>query len=184
MTRSALSHGIVSIALASIFSLSAAAQQKSLGEVARQARKDKPSEPTTKVITNDDLGSSVPVRADADDSDAKPEADKNAKPEPSPADKAKAEEAKAKAQKDMQDQISAQRDKVTQLQNDIDKLQQQTRQRASNFYADAGTRLRDPKKYADDMQKDKDDVASKQKELEDAKTKLEQLEDQARKAEQ
>ena len=181
MTRSGLSHGIVAIAFASLFSLSAAAQQPTLGDLARQARKNKPTEPTTKVITNDDLSSSASTRGSADDSDAKPEPDKNAKPaESSAEEKAKREEEKAKAAKDLQDQIAAQRDKIAKLQSDIESLQQQSKQRASNYYTDAGTRLRDPKKYADDIQKDKDDVAAKQKELEDAKTKLGQLEDKAR----
>jgi chromosome segregation ATPase len=181
MTRSGLSHVIVAIAFASLFSLSAAAQQPTLGDLARQARKNKPTEPTTKVITNDDLRSSAPTRSSADDSDAKPEPDKNAKPaEPSAEEKAQREEEKAKAAKDLQDQIAAQREKISKLQSDIESLQQQSKQRASNYYTDAGTRLRDPKRYADDIQKDKDDLAVKQKELEDAKSKLEQLEDKAR----
>ena len=185
MTRSALFHGIVAIAFASPFSLSAAAQQPSLGDLARQARKNKPTEPTTKVITHDDLSSSAPARVTTDDSDSNPEADKTAKPaEPTAADKAKSQEEKAKAQKELQDQIAAQRDKITKLQSDIDNLQQQSRQRASNYYTDAGTRLRDPKKYADDVQKNKDGTAAKQKELEEAQTKLAELEDKARKAEQ
>jgi len=185
MTRSALFNGIASIALASFFSLSAAAQQPSLGDLARQARKNKPTEPSTKVITNDDLrsGAIAPEQATSTD-EPKPDTEKAKSSEPSPADKAKAEEEKAKAAKDRQDQIAAERDKITKLQSDIDNLQQQSKQRASNYYSDAGTRLRDPKKYADDVQKDKDDIASKQKELEDAKIKLEQLEDQASKAEQ
>jgi len=184
MTRSAFYHGLVSLPLALFLTLSAAAQQKSLGEVARQARKDKPAEPTTKVITNDDLRSGAISPEPATPADESNRGAENAKPaEPSAKAKAKSEEEKAKAAKDLQDQISAQRDKITQLQSDIDKLQQQSKQRASNYYTDAGTRLRDPKKYADDVQKDKDDISAKQKELEDAKTKLAQLEDQARKAE-
>lgn len=187
MTRSALFHGIVAIAFASLlFSLSAAAQQPSLGDLARQARKNKPTEPATKVITNDDLRSgAIEPPATTDDSDSNPEADKTAKPaEPTAADKAKSQEEKAKAQKELQDQIAAQRDKIAKLQSDIDNLQQQSRQRASNYYTDAGTRLRDPKKYADDVQKDKDNTAAKQKELEEAQTKLAELEDKARKAEE
>ena len=181
MTRSGLPHGIVAIAFASFFSLSAAAQQPSLGELARQARKNKPTEPTTKVITNDDVRSgAIEPSTSSDDSESKTEAEKNPKAEPSAADKAKSEEEKAKAAKDLQDQIAAQRDKIAKLQSDIDNLQQQSKQRASNYYTDAGTRLRDPKKYADDIQKDKDDLAAKQKELEDARTKLAELEDKAR----
>jgi predicted RNase H-like nuclease (RuvC/YqgF family) len=185
MTRSVSHPGIVVLAFASVFTLSAIAQQPSLGDLARQARKNKPTEPTTKVITNDDLrsGAIAPDPTTSTD-ESKPAAEDGKSSEPSPADKAKAEEEKAKAAKNLQDQIAAERDKITKLQSDIDNLQQQSKQRASNYYADAGTRLRDPKKYADDVQKDKDDIAAKQKELEAAQTKLEQLEDQARKAEQ
>lgn len=181
MTRFALYPGIVVLAFGFVFSLSAIAQQPSLGDLARQARKNKPTEPSTKVITNDDLrsGAIAPEPATSTD-EAKPDAEKAKSSESSPADKVKAEEEKAKAAKDRQDQIAAERDKITKLQSDIDNLQQQSKQRASNYYSDAGTRLRDPKKYADDVQKDKDDLAAKQKELEDAKTKLGELEDKAR----
>src|SRR5690348_13851629 len=99
MTRSALYPGIVVLAFGFVFSLSAIAQQPSLGDLARQARKNKPTEPSTKVITNDDLrsGAIAPEPATSTD-EPKPDTEK-AKSEPSPADKAKAEEEKAKAAK-------------------------------------------------------------------------------------
>ncbi|HWC16029.1 MAG TPA: hypothetical protein VG498_03415, partial [Terriglobales bacterium] len=54
--------------------------------------------------------------------------------------------------------------------------------RASNYYGDAGTRLRNESKYVEDDRKSREAIAAKQKQLDDAKTKLEQMKDDARKA--
>jgi len=54
--------------------------------------------------------------------------------------------------------------------------------RASSYYGDAGNRLRNPQKYADDDRKYRDDIAAKQKAVSDAKTELENMKEQARKA--
>ena len=190
MTRSIFIRSLVALSLAWSLGTSAAAQQ-SLGEAARQVRKNKPSEPTTKVITNDDLSSNR-TRVSADGSGPNSGEGEN-QPKPAEAtgndtakaeaEKAKTEEEKAKEQS-LPEKISAERDKTTKLQGDIATLQEQIKQRASNYYGDAGTRLRDPKKYADDVQHDKDQLAAKQKELEEAKTKLGQLEDESRKSDQ
>src|SRR5690348_548466 len=65
------------VALGCVFATLSAAQQ-SLGDAARAARKNKPSEPTTKVITNDDFGRPwVSLNPDSDNTAAKSDSDKD-----------------------------------------------------------------------------------------------------------
>jgi hypothetical protein len=162
----------------------AAVAQQSLGEVARQVRKNKPAEPTTKVITNDELRSSgglalpddVAAPAAASDQEAKPDADKE-KPKAS-----LSADDQGKLDKEWQDKISAQKNQIALLERELDVLQRESKLRVSNYYADAGTRLRNQKQYAEDDRKYQNDIAAKQKAIEDAKATLEQMRDEARKA--
>ena len=172
------------------FLVAGAAAQQSLGDAAREARKNKPSEPTTKVITNDELRSSGGLAlpdygtTPADDKDAKANSEAKADADKDK-DKPKASlsaDDQAKLDKDWQDKISKQKDQIALLERELDVLQRETKLRASNYYGDAGTRLRDPQKYADDDRKSRSDIAAKQKELDDAKANLEQMRDDARKA--
>ena len=164
-------------------SLLGSAVAQSLGEAARKVRKNKPTEPTTKVITNDDLKSSgglaLPDAAPAaSDKEAKPDEDKDkekAKASLSPDDQAKLD-------KEWQEKISAKQDQIALLERELDVLQRENKLRATNYYADAGTRLRDEKKYAEDDRKYQGDIAAKQKAIDDAKAELDQMREQARKA--
>ena len=164
------------------FTLSTAAvAQQSLGEAARELRKNKPPEPTTKVITNDDLGPSVPLTPtkDSDKADSAKKSDSgnsDKKKEASSADD------QAKLDKEWEDKIAAQKDQIALLERELDVLQRETKLRASNYYADAGTRLRNEQKYVEQDRKSRDEIAAKQKAIEDAKSKLEQLREEARKA--
>ena len=168
---------------------SSAVGQQSLGDVARKARKNKPAEPTTNVITNDTLG--VPTKP-VDDSASAGTASDSEKPGDSKADdkdknKDKAAEKKsgddqAKIDKEWGDKISAQKDSIALLERELDVLQRENKLRAATFYADAGNRLRDEKKYADDDRKYRDQIDAKQKAIDDAKSKLDQMRDDARKA--
>ena len=179
-----------------IISASAMAQQ-SLGDVARQANKDKSPGPTTKVYTNDDLRAGAPVDKSADSSEASAtdasatdkagdgKEAKDANDEDKDKDKAKksdSPEDQAKLDKEWADKIQAQKDSIALLERELDVLQRENKLRASSYYGDAGTRLRDEKKYADDDRKYRDQIDAKQKELDDAKTKLEDMRDEARKA--
>lgn len=176
------------------FLIAGAAAQQSLGDAAREARKNKPSEPTTKVITNDELRSSGGLAlpdygtTPADDKDAKADSEAKAaadKDKDKDKDKPKASlsaDDQAKLDKDWQDKISKQKDQIALLERELDVLQRENKLRASNYYGDAGTRLRDPQKYADADRKSQSDIAAKQKEIDDAKANLEQMRDDARKA--
>lgn len=186
-----------------IISASAMAQQ-SLGDAARQASKDKSPGPTTKVYTNDDLKAGAPPAQTPSDAsqtsatetnaaatdkaataDGKEAKDKEAKDEDKDKDKAKksdSPEDQAKLDKEWADKIQGQKDSIALIERELDVLQRENKLRAADYYADAGTRLRDEKKYADDDRKYRDQIDAKQKELDDAKTKLDEMRDEARKA--
>jgi hypothetical protein len=176
------------VGLAGCVTVSAAAQQ-SLGDAARKARQNRPAEPTTRVITNDDIAtgassSRAPETYNSTGSTAE-EAGKSS-PEAKTGDEPKtagaAGDDPAKLDKDWQEKIGAQKEKVALLERELDVLQRENKLRASNYYSDAGSRLRDEKKYAEDDRKYRDQIAEKQKQIDDAKTKLEQMKDDARKA--
>ena len=183
MKHSFLFRSVLIFGLSIIFAAAVFGQQQSLGDAARQARKNKQAEPAKKVITNDDL---APAKSGSDTSSsssqaAAPAAD--ASKEKSSDDKAKLSgDDQAKLDKEWQDKISAQKDQIALLERELDVLQRENKLRAASYYADAGNRLRDEKKYAEEDRKYQDDIAAKQKAIDDAKTKLEQMKDDARKA--
>ena len=172
---------LVFLAFGCTFSVVSAAQQ-SLGDAARQARRNKPPEPTTRVITNDDFGRPwVSINSDTSDN-AISDADKNKAQENAKEKKKTAAEEQAQLDKQWKARIDSQNERISLLERELDVLQRENRQRATNYYGDAGNRLRNPGKYAEDERQYRDNIASKQKELEDAKTELENLREEARKA--
>lgn len=175
----------------------AAAQDESLGDAARQARMRKTSPAATeKVYTNDNLptsggigiaaltpnplnsaSSSTASTQAATDTSANA-ADKKLKatsPEDSP-------EARQKVYDDWKSKIDDQKKEISQLERELNVMQREAQIRAAVFYADAGTQLRDSKKYADESRQAQQDLDGKQKALADAKQELSDLQDQARQA--
>ncbi len=61
-------------------------------------------------------------------------------------------------------------------------MQREQKLRATSYYADAGNRLRDSKRYTDEQQKFNEDIDRKKKELDAAKAELEKIKEEARKA--
>jgi hypothetical protein len=170
---------LVIVSVLTLVLAAAAMAQQSLADRARQLRKNKPAQPSTKVITNDTLG------VKPAENTAAPSTDNTA----SDKEKAEAEKTKtlsaeeqAKLDKEWQEKIDAQKDQIALLQRELDVLQRENKLRVANYYADAGTYLRDPKKSADEQRKYQDDIAAKQKELDDAKAKLDQMHEDAHKA--
>ena len=157
-----------------LLALPAVAQQ-SLGDVARELRKDK--KPTnSKVYTNDNLPTSGGLSMTS--------------PPPAPekvADKDKAEAApsaddRKRAEEEWRKKVDDQKKQIAQLDREIDLMQREYKLRAAVYYADAGNALRDGKKWADDERKYQSDLAEKQKALADAHQKLDDTREQARKA--
>jgi hypothetical protein len=174
-------HKLVILAFGCTFTALAAAQQ-TLGDAAREARKNKPPEPTTKVVTNDDFGRPwVSINPDSSDEANKPDADKD-KDKNKEKEKKSQVEQQAELDKAWRARIAAQNEKISILERELDVLQRENRLRASSYYGDAGNRLRNPGKYAEDDRKYREDIAAKQKSIEDAKTELDNMREQARKA--
>ncbi|MGA9209066.1 MAG: hypothetical protein WB347_14775 [Terriglobales bacterium] len=166
--------------------LGAAAQSEPLGDAARAARKE-PRPAAKKVYTNDNLPTEAsisvvgppPVEAAEPKSAAQPSDEKQ---KPSQKD-SKAEEKKAsQGEQALPDQLSDQKKKIAGLEKELDLLQREYKLQIADYYADAGTQLRDPKKWTEDEIKFRTDIAEKQKQLDEAKAELQDMEEQAHKA--
>ena len=157
----------------------ALAQAQSLGDLARQARKEQRPQ-AKRVVTNDDIAMSSQASAAP-----QPAAGESSKP-------ASAEAAKdqpivtpdqaAKLNAEWQAKANEQKKNISQLEREIDVAQREFKLRAAVYYADAGNALRDPKKWAEEDRKYQADMADKQKQLNEAKQKLDDIRDNARKA--
>ena len=181
MKHSSIVTTLVTITFGCLLTISASAQ--SLGDAARKARQNKPAEPTTKVITNDDI--STPSSRTTDTVYNTPESSSGATTKPAEDDKKKNEApaaAQDKLDKAWKEKFAAQKEAIAGLEKELATLQHDAQTRASNYYGDAGTRLRNEAKYAEDERKSRETIVTKQKQLDDAKAKLEQMKDEARKA--
>jgi hypothetical protein len=149
-------------------------QAQSLGDAARANRKNKRQTPK-RVITNDDIRRASAVSDDSS-TDSQPAADTDAPADSAPSDadaiKAKQDEWKAR--------FAEQKTAIAGLTKEIDILQRENRLRAASYYADAGSRLRDEKKFAEEDRRFKDEIEAKQGELATAKQRLEEMQDEAR----
>ena len=180
----------------------------SLGEYARQVRKDPDSTAKPKVFDNDNLpredklsivgqpaapaaGSDTDAKAtqaeNSTPSDAKPGADnKTASPEKAPLTSTpKApddDKTKENAVKQWADKLAAQKDQIDLLTRELDVLQREYQIRAAAMYADAGNRMRNSGDWDKQDAQYKQQIADKQKAIEDAKQKLEDTQEDARKA--
>jgi hypothetical protein len=169
----------------------AGGQAQSLGEAARKARKDKAApSPTQKVYTNENLPSGPLSVATVNDGE-KPRPQENADGEAMPSeasreqDAANSEATPAGGKQDYsawQPRIAEQKNKVALLERELGVLEREYRLRVAVFYADAGTRLRDDRKFADADRQYKSDMETKKNALAAAKQQLEDLREEARKA--
>ncbi len=183
----------------------------SLGDYARQVRKDPGGTSKPKVYDNDNLpredklsvvgqtpatttanvaaqtDSTAPAEATKPGSDSKTETqDKSATTPKAPsgaAPTAAEEEAnKATADKQWADKIAAQKDQIDLLGRELDVLQREYQIRAAAMYADVGNRMRNSADWDKQDTQYKQQIADKQKAVDDAKQKLEDLQEEARKA--
>jgi hypothetical protein len=201
----------ISIFLATLASV-AVAQDASLGDIARQTRKQKGQKaPAAKKYDNDNLPAddkiSVVGQAPAESADATPPATGG---EPVPAaesadktpaagsgenapaqkstnaeDKKSANDEQAQKQqifKEWQKKIHEQQNQIDMLTHEIDLANREYRLRAAAFYADAGNRLRNAVAWDKEDAQFKDQMSDKQKKLDDTKKQLEDLQEQARRA--
>ena len=179
------------VLLATAFLLQSAVAQESLGDAARRARMQKPAPaPGTRVYDNETIpsrggigvasvsGMPTPANTTESSSSTGEKAASNAKP----AEAATSEEDRKKQTEEWKSKLDEQKAEISRLEREWNVLQREAQIKAAVFYADAGTQLRDSKKYADEVRQNQSDTQSKQQALADAKQKLGDLEDQARKA--
>jgi hypothetical protein len=174
---------------------------QSLGEYARQVRKEPDGKPKKKVFDNDNLpkedklsvvgNAPAPAAEAAAPAESKPAETANAAPgsQPKaeagapPADTSKMDQAqKEAAWKQWGDKIAAQQETIDLLTRELDVLQREYQIRAAAMYADVGNRLRNSGDWDKQDAQYKQQIADKQKALDDAKQKLEDLREEARKA--
>ncbi len=176
----------------------------SLGDYARQVRKDPGTTSKPKVFDNDNLptedklsvvGAAPTTTADnsapADNAapaaaDTKAATDTKAAPGekegPSAAKTTTDDAAKAAAQKQWADKLTAQKEQIDLMARELDVLQREYQIRAAAMYADAGNRMRNSGDWDKQDAQYKQQIADKQKALDEAKQKLDDLQEDARKA--
>ncbi len=161
------------------------AQTESLGDYAREVRKERAKEPpASKKFDNDNLprNESLSVVGNAPAEPDKAAQDNSAQDSKDKSDASKDDEEKAKAEKEWKDKLAAQKDQISLLSRELDVLQREYRLRAAAFYADAGDRLRNSGKWDQQDKQYKQQIADKQKTLDDANKQLADMEEQARRA--
>src|SRR6201987_6012882 len=172
---------------------------QSLGQYARQVRKEPDSKGKPKVFDNDNLpktdklsvvgNATAPAPEPAaegkpaETANATAENEAKAQAATPPTDTSKMDQAaKEAAWKQWGDRIADQQKQIDLIQRELDVLQREYQVRAAAMYADVGNRLRNSADWDKQDAQYKQQIADKQKELEHAKQKLEELQEQARKA--
>jgi hypothetical protein len=175
-----------------VFSLTICAAAQSVADAAKQP---KPAKKAAKVYTNDEIPSAdiskdapaakVADAAKTDDASA----DKDAKAEAKSADGDKSAEKKEaspddakKLEDEWKAKIATQKQKIADNERELQLTDREYKLRSAVFFADAGNRLRDDKKWSDTERKYKEDMARLQQDLSSNKVKLEGLREEARKA--
>ena len=171
---------------------------ESLGDYARQVRKEPDAKPKKKVFDNDNLpkedklsvvgNAPAPGAEAAAPAESKPAESANAAPAKAeagapPADTSKMDQAgKEAAWKQWGDRLKAQQETIDLLTRELDVAQREYQIRAAAMYGDVGNRLRNSADWDKQDAHYKQQISDKQKALDDAKQKLEDLREEARKA--
>lgn len=176
----------------------------SLGEYARQIKKESGTSAKPKVFDNDNLPKqdklSIVGAAPASDqngdeakqddtvsstssNEAKGTPDANAADQkPATGNAEQDEAAKQAAWKQWGERIKSQKDQIDLATRELNVLQREYQIRAAAMYADVGNRLRNSADWDKQDQQYKQQIADKEKAVDDAKQKLDDLEEEARKA--
>jgi len=182
---------------------------QSLGDYARQIRKENGTTAKPKVFDNDNLpkqdtlsivGTPTPAQdtaseTKADDASAQTSApsDSSAKTQSNAGSEDKSaangaasgpedEATKQAAWKQWAERLKAQQDQIDLLNRELDVLQREYQLRAAAMYGDIGNRLRNSADWDKQDANYKQQIADKQKAVDDAKQKLDDLQEEARKA--
>jgi hypothetical protein len=171
---------------------------QSLGDYARQVRKEPDAKPKKKVFDNDNLpkedklsvvgNAPAPGAEAAAPAESKPAETANSAPAKAeagapPADTSKMDQTqKEAAWKQWGDRLKAQQETIDLLTRELDVVQREYQIRAAAMYGDVGNRLRNSADWDKQDAQYKQQIGDKQKALDDAKQKLEDLREEARKA--
>jgi len=176
---------IVFLIVAAIVSISTLTAQ-TLADRARELRKEKRTPSANeKVYTNETLNlrpaqgigeTKSDAKATDTKGDAKAEADEDAPPKATP------EEEKAALAADLKGKIESAKAELATIQRELDIATREQKLRTAQYYADAGNRLRDERRFVDEERKTQQDIADKQKKIADATALIESLRNQARRA--
>lgn len=170
--------------------------QLSLGEVARKTRSQQKApaiarfddESLRRTASASDPSPAATDETKAGDDSKKDDSTKDdTKKDAAQAGKAPGGQEKEKQDKkskaaDLGKKIEDQQKEVNSLKRELDILQREQRLRAAAFYGDAGTRLRDQGKFAEDSKQEQDQIDGKKQALDTAQQKLGDLQEEARKA--
>jgi len=177
---------------------SSAGQSTSLGDYARQIRKEPDAKSKPKVFDNDNLpkedklsvvgkpreNAEAPEEQKPEETAAPAAGTENKPQAPTPgADTSKMDEAaKQAAWKQWGDKLASQQETIDLLTRELDVLQREYQIRAAAMYADAGNRLRNSGNWDKQDAEYKQQIADKQRALDEAKQRLEDMREEARKA--
>lgn len=161
----------------------------SLGDYARQVRKDPEAKSKPKVFDNDNLPreerlSIVGKPAESADGAPAPKTEES-QGAAAPADGTNPPTDQANKQaawKQWGDKLESQQKQIDLLQRELDVLQREYQIRAAAMYGDAGNRLRNSADWDKQDAQYKQQIADKQKALDDAKQKQGEMQEDARKA--
>ena len=160
---------------------------QTLADRARELRKEKRTPSANeKVYTNESL-SLRPAPAiseksgDGKAADAKP-ADKAAAAEADEEAALTPDEQKAALAADLKGKIDSAKSELATLQRELEIASREQKLRTAQYYADAGNRLRDERKFVEEENRNRTEMAEKQKKIADTSALIENLRSQARRA--
>lgn len=166
-----------------------AVAQDSLADAARAAQKNRKPKPANEVVyTNDNIPTSsgmvstvgqAPAAAtpSGSDKDAKP-GDKTAAAKDQAA--GASDEDKKKLEEEWRKKFAAARSDLELLQREYDVAQKEHQLQAAAFYADAGTRLRDDRRWADQERDFQATMAAKKSKIDAQKQKIDDMTEELR----
>lgn len=185
-------------------STTSASSGASLGDYAKQVRKNPGATSKPKVFDNDNLPKDDKLSIVGNATETSSEESSTAKTEeqaaPTGENKAQAPNGEAAAAsgttktpeqeqadkeaawKQWGEKISSQKEQIDLLARELDVLQREYQLRAAAIYGDAGNRLRNQADWDKQDAQYKQQIADKQKAVDDAKQKLEDMQEDARKA--
>jgi hypothetical protein len=172
---SAIATAVIALTLSAL----AQTQTPTVADIARANRKTKSS--SSPVLTNESLSLRA---APPDTTPSTASASEAAKADAKAADKSTGDTAedRQKMIEEWKGKIDSQKNSIAQLQRELDLATRENKLRAAAYYGDAGTRLRDSQKAAEDDKKFQAESAEKQKAIAAAQQALEKMRDEARRA--